>query len=509
MNMSPSLDGFNLTRLVILLWRKKIPFIVMSAIIIIGFVLTNKIVFPDMYESEAMIKIIHNNINNDNSTLEESREYVGERGTKELILSRLVLEKVVDQLDLTVDTRPDWIAALVPTKPTLSNRVRQLRNEVVVTELDPDPLNRIPGSLFKISLRGKDPHKASQIVNAVVDSYIEMRSKIQTANRQRTVTFLSLRVKDLLAELHTVDKKLGLFKQHNADVLLAADTAALSLNNINMEIINTRSEIQELVSRRQKLQRLLAEEPRTLLPETARRRDEVEEDVLAALTPREMLIHLRNQLRVYESKYTGVHPSIVRVKRQIAELESSGKFDSASNAEAALISQNHVNPEYNRIREQLNIVLSAHDAAQRRLMLLQQQLNTLSKKMEKLSVVQQQLDVLNSQRDTVNDRYIRTKNRLDEEKVLLTATTSDVGSKIQVIEYSVPTDTPVGLSRMVVLLIGVLGSMVLSALVITINQALRDYKKITSFPVPINANYYTPVQMGDKIIIRPLLERDI
>ncbi|MDF2143185.1 polysaccharide biosynthesis tyrosine autokinase [Paenirhodobacter sp. CAU 1674] len=154
----------------------------------------------------------------------------GELNTEiEVIRSRELLSKVVDELDLTAD--PEFNARL--RSPSFLARVRgifssatpepsaeQVKSSVVNELLEALSARNIPSSyVFEIAVSSVDPQKAATIADAVARRYILNQIEAKFQATEQATSWLANRVGELKAELEAAEEKV---KQFNAQTSLVS-----------------------------------------------------------------------------------------------------------------------------------------------------------------------------------------------------------------------------------------------------------------------------------------------
>ncbi|MGR3316589.1 GumC family protein [Roseovarius indicus] len=184
----------------------------------------------------------------------------------EIILSRRLLSKLVDQLDLVED--PEFNTALVP--PSMMSRVKEGVAGQISSWAGPDdndagsarPVGKSPrdktiGKLndalsasvkrdtyvFSISATTGDPEKSARIVNTLAEIYLDEQIAVKFEATEQAVTWLSARVTELEEELREKEETL---KNARAETELISTEA---LEGLNLQAKDLRDRLQEMRGR--------------------------------------------------------------------------------------------------------------------------------------------------------------------------------------------------------------------------------------------------------------------
>lgn len=432
MNMTPSSNGINFTRAITILWREKVKFLLISAIVVSVFIAVSPVILKEKYQAQSIIKLMYNNTS---GTTEER-----ERGINEIILSRTVLSRVVKQLNLTEDTRPEWLKEIFTKKPTVDQRIYELNRDIHVIALDPDDIHGTPSSLFAIRVEGKSPQRNSSVVNAITDAFVERRAELIYMGRENIIHELSAQVDDLQSQLKVAEEKIALFKKQKVVIPLSDRTAEEMLSTIRANIIDAE----------------------TRLIEAKVRQDNIQQTV-------------KNELEIFQTKFTEEHPLIIRIKH----LEESMK-GSTRNVISSLAYVDPLGEEvrgFNDLRTDYDAAVAQYQAAKQQIALLKTELNALNNR----SDIQKQIDTLLAHRDSIRERYVQLRGQLNEQQVLL-STEHGASGRVQIIERAEPSTIPVGLSFKKMIALGIVFCVAFIGIAIVMHRLFKEYSAAKQTP---------------------------
>jgi len=448
--------------------------IMLSLIVMFVVVFGNEMIFPDKYEASATVQVKTSAL----ETAEGNEERISI--VQEEILSRSVLEKVVEDLDLTKPgANPSWIQkvlllANIETKKKKMNPdvvVRDLQSNVTIVQSE----HRQQTELFVISTRDSSATYAADVINAIVNSYISHKSEFKSTDAESTVAFLEIQVKKLQSGFNIASQKLNSFRTLNADNLVSSDTLDETMFQIKMDLVEANSRATELKARRSTLSVALASEPQYLLSG-----DEVNEN---NISPTELLERLGNQLKVFQAKYTPEHPKVLNTKDKIRNLRRVLRTSVTSDAY-----QLPSNPEYISLKSELRGVESQIQATTAEIASLRQQRSDIQAQKRKAPTITATMAMLQTTLDKAAADYIEMQNQLSNARVKATASRTNVGDNFKIIDPAVAPETPLVRSRLILYAFGIvlglgvgIGIAVLKGLIVEPNANATASSKFSNF----------------------------
>lgn len=272
---------------------------------------------PDIYKSEGYILIEEPQIPSEilRSTI---TSYAAQQVTilSEKILTIPTIISIIKEYDLYAAERESTPLELLALDARAAINVEPATRASVSTSGLPS--TRVVG--FTISFEDKDPKTAKAVTDALVEMYLSENLKSRSALTKDTSAFLVQEVKQLEAEISTLEGNLAKFKEENADRLP-------SLNNMNMQQMQrVDDQMLQLESQLQSLEqtRISVEAQMVGLDATMPTRLQ---DGTIALSPSDQLKQLQSQLAVYQSRYSDDHPDVKATKRDIESLKARFGLD--------------------------------------------------------------------------------------------------------------------------------------------------------------------------------------
>ena len=263
------------------------------------------IVTPRIYEAKTLILVEGQRVPQNfvqSIVTEDTSERINT--ISQQILSRTNLEKVVQSFSLF--TGPEY------ANMYMEEKVSALRESISVNVITD---RRRQTDAFEISFKGRDPQKVMRVVNGLTASFIDENLKVRESQAIGTSTFLEAELETMRVRLEQLEENIKNYRKANMGELPEQ-------LETNLRILER---LQETLSNRQQNQReakiLLAE----VQTQSASRQNQV-----VIIGPGQggqqqtgaTLEELTAELETLQSRYTARHPDIIRLKKQIAEMET-------------------------------------------------------------------------------------------------------------------------------------------------------------------------------------------
>lgn len=270
---APDDDVIDLGALVSTIWRGKL--VILAALLLAVFIggIYAYVLATPMFRSTAVVMLNNReeqvvDIGNVISGLGSDRAVLNTE--VEVLKSRVLLGKVVDELDLIED--PEFNKALRPPS-ALSKTKTFVRDLISPTPETPGGLNRdtrqregtidsllaalsirnVPDSLvFQVTVETTNPAKSTRIADTMVDLYILNQLEVKFEATEQATTWLTDRVTDLQVALEEAEGKLTDFRAGTALVSPEA------LAGLEVQVKETRDRIESTEAAQQTAQTRLA-----------------------------------------------------------------------------------------------------------------------------------------------------------------------------------------------------------------------------------------------------------
>ena len=177
---------------------------------------------------------------------------------------------------------------------------------------------------FSLSFSGDHPSKVQKVTNEITTLYLDENLKERTEQTKSTSDFLSSEANLLSERLEDLDGKIALFKEQHKGAMPEQNQFNLSIvDRTDLQINDLDFQIKELEKRKIQLEGDLSQVSPTAPMMLSNGQ--------VVLGEADRLSALQSQVRQYESVYHGGHPTLVRLRREIASLlegvDANDKYD--------------------------------------------------------------------------------------------------------------------------------------------------------------------------------------
>lgn len=231
------------------------------------------------------------------------------------VTSRARLSDVITRFNLYPDLR-----RAAPIEAVVERMRNDIRFDLTGV---PQMSGRTAMIAFTVSYVGQDPFMVAEVTNTLVSSYVDENSRSRERQAIRTAAFLKAQLDEAKRELDALEQREREFTlRHTSELPQQVDANLGALDRINTQLrLNGEYQLRA-VERRERLERELAE------ADTRERRGEP----AAANGAATELDRLKQELAALSGKFSDRYPDVVRLKREIAALESrSHATNGASN----------------------------------------------------------------------------------------------------------------------------------------------------------------------------------
>lgn len=280
-------------------WVILLPF---CAILLFGIVFVVKT--PRIFEAKTLILVEGQSVPQSfvqSIVTEETSERINT--ISQQILSRTNLERIVQEFSLF--DGPEYEAMY------MEDKVTSIRNNIAVNVIHD---RRRTTDAFEIIFRGKDPEKVMRVVNGLAASFIDENLKVRESQAVGTSTFLESELETMRNRLEQVEENIKNYRKENMGELPEQlDTNLRILDRLQVDLSNRNQNIRDAKIRLNELenQAVSRRSPVVIIGGNQNTQGNVSslEDLVA-------------ELETLKSRYTPKHPDIIRLKKQIAEMES-------------------------------------------------------------------------------------------------------------------------------------------------------------------------------------------
>jgi len=305
--------------------------------------LVTAFVLPPMYVARAKILVESQKIPQE-YVLTSVTSYVEERLSiiTQQIMSRAKLLGIINQFNLYADMRQHYATEEV---------VGSMREDIQLETISTSSLGKGSGKgagttiAFTLSYSGKDPATVQKVTNVLASLYLEENLKKRSERAAGTTEFLASQLNEVKKQMDDYSSKLSAMKSTNAGALPEQSAANMqAVERLTNELSTINAQIRSAQERRVFLESQIVSVDQSL-PGPAN---------VTELNPADRLDTLRNDLVNRKTTLSDKHPDIIRLKREINELEQ--QLDESRNScgrRNASGGQRNVNPAYTALKAQI------------------------------------------------------------------------------------------------------------------------------------------------------------
>ncbi|MDY6839512.1 MAG: GNVR domain-containing protein [Thermodesulfobacteriota bacterium] len=228
------------------------------------------------------------------------------------IMSRSRLTEIMDRFNLYADMRQ---------RHTTAEILAKMRGDINLQTISADVMDKRTGRptvatiAFTLSYEGKSPATVQKVANVLTSFYLEQNLKTREEMASTTTSFLQQELDGLKGEIDGIELKISDFKRAHLEELPERNNLNMqTISQLHRDLDHIEMQLNSLQERKILLQGQLA----NVDPLSAA----MTEDGKAVMHPGDRLKYLRLQLVTLQSTLSEKHPDVIKVKREIGQLES-------------------------------------------------------------------------------------------------------------------------------------------------------------------------------------------
>jgi polysaccharide chain length determinant protein (PEP-CTERM system associated) len=455
-------------------WSRRKWLAILVFVIPFSAVLSGVLFLPSIYRSTATVLIEGQQLPEAfvRSTVTSAVDTRLQAITQE-ILSRSRLDEMITRFGLFRDLR---------RRVSLEEVIERMRKDIQLELKGVKPMEKDRATIaFSISFRGSDPVAVAQVTNTLASFYIEENLKVRERQAAGTAEFLRVQLDETKVRLDEQERRVSAFKrQHMGELPQQLDANLSTLARLNMQLRVNSDNLPRTMERREELIRQLAEMENLI-------------SVGGSVTGVDPLTRVQGELRVAQSRFTDAHPTVIRLKGELEELqrplaETKGSGEKEQD-EPVMIG----NPAAHRLKQAVREVDAEIGALKAETGRLRKDLAAYQARVEKTPGREQEFQSLARDYDSTKDLYQSLLKRYDEARLAESMEQRQKGEQFRVLDPATASERPVAPDRMRLILMGLLLSLGLAVGVAmameqidTSFHTVDDLRAFTTVPVLVS-----------------------
>lgn len=427
----------------------------------------HSIVTPRIYEAKTLILVEGQRVPQNFVQSIVTEEASARINTiSQQILSRTNLEKIIKDFSL--------FSGAKYAEMFTEDKVNALRENISVDVI----ADRRRGTdAFEIGFKGKEPIKVMRVVNGLAATFIDENLKVRESQAIGTSSFLEAELRSMRGRLEELEEKIKDYRKGNMGELPEQlETNLRILERLQQTLSDRRQGIQEAKIRLAALRsQATSREPSVVVIGGDQRLQE------GTATLDEMI----NELETLESRYTAKHPDIIRLKKQIAEMEArNNSQDGSVDSVSARIPP--------ALRIQISEVRREIQASEIEIKNLQNQISVYEFRIENTPKREQELTSLRRDYQNIQASYDSLLNRKLEADIAVNMERKQKGEQFRIVDPAKLPQRPIepNMKKLFVFVVGAgLGIGGALAFVLEyLDQSIKNPEEIESlFDLPVLA----------------------
>jgi len=469
--------------------RKKTFLVTFFSILLLAIVIA--FILPPVYVSKSTILIETQQVPPEYFKT-SSASYVEERLStiSQQILSSSKLLEIIRQFNLYPDMRKN--------SPT-EDIAEKMRNDIKLETISTFDLSKNnPGMpressrskettvAFRLAYEGGEPATVQKVADVLASLYLKENLRTRSERAAGTTEFLNSQLNEIKKQMDDYAQKLSALKsahigelpEQNATVTQAIERLSSDLDQLNAQLRAAQQRKAYLVGQLASVDQFIPNQSR---------RDERATEV----NPDERLNSLRNELINSQTTLTDQHPDIIRLKREIRELENKlSRAGKTGNNDNIPMGKKIVNPAYINLKTQVEAASLEIRSLQQQSGQVRSQLNANQGRLFRAPLIEGDYKKLLNDYENARNKYSDIMNKLMESKVAQGMEKSQQAERFTIVEPAAFPKTPDRPNRLKIILTGLFlslfGGIVLVAARESLDQSIKtvdDLSKIAKTPV--------------------------
>jgi polysaccharide chain length determinant protein (PEP-CTERM system associated) len=393
------------------------------------------------------------------------------------ILGRSRLEALITRFGLYPGLRKQE-----PTEEIVERMRKDIKLELKTTDTKGRPSAT---TAFALSYRGPDPRTVALVTNTLASLYIEENLKLRERQATGTADFLKVQLGETRKRLDELEARVSEFrKRYLGELPQQMQANMATLENLNTQLrLNNDNQIRA-AERRDSLTALLAEAA------SAPQAFGTPSGAPSAVEPRAVrLARLRQELASALSRYTEQHPTVVRLKAEIAATEREPAEPAGDRAGAGGAS----NPYVFRLRETLSAADSEAKILRGEAQHLRAAIAAYQARIENTPKREQEFQEVSRDYDTTKQLYESLGKRYEAAQLSESMEQRQKGEQFRILDPAVPSQIPAAPNRLRLLIVSLVlslglagGALMVAEMLDTSFHSADELREFSSVPVLVS-----------------------
>ena len=429
---------------------------------------------PSVYRSSATILIEEQEIPAEfvqatvTSYAEERIQMIRQR-----VMSFTRLNDLVTRFNLYPERRDSWTAEQI---------VGKMRADIRVEPVSAQPRTGRASAAtiaFTLAYEGKDPQTVLQVANTLTSLFLAENQQVRERQTAETAQFLEAEMNRVGQELSQLDAQIAAFKEAHLHELPEMFRANLDgKERTERDIERFTDQLRMLKERENYLHSQLSSLSMNFGNEDRRRLEE-----------------LKIQLVSLKTRFTDEYPDVIRIRREIAEMEkqvSEARATRPAGSDNTLPATDPDNPVHVNLSAQLVATQSEMQSLERQIQALILQTEQYRQRIEATPMVENTYKGLTTERDNTQVKYNDLMSKYMESQVAHGMERERKGERFTLIDPARLPQKPVKPNRLVIAMIGLVLAMgtgvAFAALREYSDNSIRDFRRLVrASPFPVLA----------------------
>ena len=459
------------------------------AVVVLSLFTLASFVMPKVYESSSTVLIQRSTIMNPLiqgvgvANVDDSV-----RTMQDLITSKDTISRVIKKLGMDAgDSKSQNQTSLV----------NSMKQNISVTIKGGG--GREASDLFKISYRGSDPKNTKDVVNALVEEFIASTLGYRMSDVSGAFDFVQSQLAEYKTKLEDSDKAIRAFRERNPDIVPQTEGAVLTrMETFQTQKIDADIRIKELIYKAESLKKQLSGEKQLTVAM-----------VTTEGSPQARLNYLNSQLVILMTKFTDVHPEILKTKAEIEDLKKQIARAKNSPSDAAGSETSTLNPVYQQLKEEIGRTEAEIESLRARSSELIRQQQLAKGVLGGMPKEQEEWTKLQRDRTVYQHIYDDLLKKLETARVSKDLELTDNGTKFKVVDAATVPSYPIKPDRIQFILFGIFFGIASGAGIVLgmdyLNHSFKDEDALEkSLNIPVLVAIPSVVLESDTIAVKQI-----